>query len=94
MNLQTEHGNIKYVNKEVSAYKFSSIWTSFSKILNYLNKCQSTYYLTLSSPVMPFGIILLILFFIWYNFWGLERVNPFQSKKIVAFLGWKGFNPF
>jgi hypothetical protein len=24
---------------------------------------------------MPFGIILLILFFIWYNFGGLERVN-------------------
>jgi hypothetical protein len=43
--------------------------------------------LTLSSPVMPFGIILLILFFICYNFWGLERVNPSQPKKIQAYEG-------
>jgi hypothetical protein len=42
-------------------------------------------YLTLSSPVMPFGIKLLILFFICYNFGGLERVNPFQPKKLVAY---------
>jgi hypothetical protein len=39
----------------------------------------------LFSPVMPFGIILLILFFICYNFWGPERVNPFQPKKSVAY---------
>jgi hypothetical protein len=30
-------------------------------------------HLTLSSPVMPFGIILLILFFICYNFWGSQK---------------------
>jgi hypothetical protein len=45
---------------------------------------------------MPFGIILLILFFICYNFGGLERVaffggmegvNPFQPPKIVAYEG-------
>jgi hypothetical protein len=41
---------------------------------------------------MPFGIILVILFFRCYNFWGLEMVNPFQPPKIVAFLGWKGLN--
>jgi hypothetical protein len=50
--------------------------------------------LTLSSPVMPFGIILLILFFTCYNFGGLERVNHFQPKKIVAFFGMEGVNPF
>jgi hypothetical protein len=32
--------------------------------------------------MMPFGIILLNLFFICYNFWGLERVNPFQPPKL------------
>jgi hypothetical protein len=42
-------------------------------------KQQSCFTLTLSSPMMPFGIILLILFFICYNFWGLERVNPCSS---------------
>jgi hypothetical protein len=31
---------------------------------------------------MPFGIIFLILFFIGYKFWGLERVNPFQPPKM------------
>jgi hypothetical protein len=36
---------------------------------------------------MPFGIILLILFFICYNFGGLERVNHFQPEKIVAYEG-------
>jgi intracellular septation protein A len=40
--------------------------------------------LTLSSPMMPFDIIPLILFFICYSFWGLERVQP---KKIVAYEG-------
>jgi hypothetical protein len=38
--------------------------------------------LTLSSPVMTFGIIILILFFICYSFGGLERVNPLQLKKL------------
>jgi hypothetical protein len=38
--------------------------------------------LTLSSPVMPFGITLLILFFICYNFGGLKMVNPCQPKKL------------
>jgi hypothetical protein len=50
--------------------------------------------LTLSSPMIPFGIILLILFFICYNFGGLERVNPIQPKKIVAFFGMERVNPF
>jgi hypothetical protein len=40
--------------------------------------------LILSSLVMPCDI-LLILSFICYNFWGLERINPFQSPKIVAY---------
>jgi hypothetical protein len=40
---------------------------------------------------MPFGIIHLILFFIWYNFGGLERVKP---KKIVAFFGMERVNSF
>jgi hypothetical protein len=43
---------------------------------------------------MPFGITLLILFFICYNFGGLERVNPFQPPKIVAFFGLERVNPF
>jgi hypothetical protein len=55
--------------------------------------CKS-FYLTLSSPLIPFVIILLILFFICYNFWGLERVNPFQPQKIVAFFGMEMVNPF
>jgi hypothetical protein len=38
--------------------------------------------LTLSSPVMPFGIILLILFLICYNFFGLEKFSPFQPQKL------------
>jgi hypothetical protein len=51
--------------------------------------------LTLSSPMMPFGIILLILFFICYNFGRLERVNPFQSKKNCRiFWGLERVNPF
>jgi cbb3-type cytochrome oxidase subunit 3 len=33
---------------------------------------------------MPFGIILLILFFICYNFW---EVDPIQPKNIVAYEG-------
>jgi hypothetical protein len=44
--------------------------------------------------MMPFGIILLILFFICYNFGVLERVKPFQPKKIVAFFGMERVNPF
>jgi hypothetical protein len=47
--------------------------------------------LNLSSHVMPFGIILLILFFICYNYGGLETVN---SKKIVAFFGMERVNLF
>jgi hypothetical protein len=43
---------------------------------------------------MPFGIILLILSFICYNFGGLEKVNAFQPKKIVAFFGMEEVNPF
>jgi hypothetical protein len=50
--------------------------------------------LALSSPVMPFGIIHLILFFICYNFGELERVNPYHPKKIVAFFGMERVNPF
>jgi hypothetical protein len=50
--------------------------------------------LTLSSPVMPFGLIILILFFICYNFGGLEKVNPFQTKNILAFFGMERVNPF
>jgi hypothetical protein len=34
---------------------------------------------------MPFGIILLILFFIRYNFEGLERVNPSSPKNCSIF---------
>jgi hypothetical protein len=41
---------------------------------------------------MPFGTILLILFFICYNFGGLERVNRFKPPKIVAFFGMKRVN--
>jgi hypothetical protein len=41
--------------------------------------------LTLSSSVMPYDIIFLILPFICYNFGGLERVNPFQPPKIIAY---------
>jgi hypothetical protein len=51
-------------------------------------------FLTLSSLVMPFGIILLILFFICYNFGGLESINPFKPKKIVAFFELEKVNPF
>jgi hypothetical protein len=43
--------------------------------------------LTLSSPVMPCDIILLILSFICYSLFGLERVNRFQPQKIVAYEG-------
>jgi hypothetical protein len=44
---------------------------------------------------MPFGIILLILFFICYNSGGLETVNAFQLKKVVAFFfGMESVNPF
>jgi hypothetical protein len=47
--------------------------------------------LTLSGPVMPCDIILLILSFICYKFFGLERINPFHPKKnATIFLGWKG----
>jgi hypothetical protein len=53
----------------------------------YFNLRFVTVFLTLSSPVMPFGIILLIMFFICCNFGGLERVNPFQPSKIVAYEG-------
>jgi hypothetical protein len=51
-----------------------------------LNRTDRVSPLTLSSPMMPFGIILLIQFFICYNFGGLERVNP---KICSIFLGWK-----
>jgi hypothetical protein len=37
--------------------------------------------LTLSSPVMPFGIILLILFFICYNLGGWKGLNLSSTKK-------------
>jgi hypothetical protein len=43
---------------------------------------------------MPFGITLLILFFICYSFGGLERVNPFQPPEIVTFSGMERVNPF
>jgi hypothetical protein len=43
--------------------------------------------LTLSGPVMPCDIILLILSFICYNFGGLERVNPFHPKKCYNYFG-------
>jgi hypothetical protein len=45
--------------------------------------------LTLSCPVMPFGIILLIMFFILYNLGGgeLKKANPFQPRKVVAYEG-------
>jgi hypothetical protein len=39
---------------------------------------------------MPCDIILLILSFICYNFFGLERVNSFQPQKIVAYEGQNG----
>jgi hypothetical protein len=42
------------------------------------SSCQWGLLLTLSSPVMPFGIIILLLFFICYNFWGL----PFLAQKM------------
>jgi hypothetical protein len=46
--------------------------------------------LILSSSVMPCDIILLILSFICYNFFGLVRVNSFHLKKCYNFGGWKG----
>jgi hypothetical protein len=51
--------------------------------------CRWKATLTLSDAVMPFGIILLILFFIRYSILGLER-----GPKIVAFLGMERVNPF
>jgi hypothetical protein len=41
--------------------------------------------LTLSSSVISCDIILLILSFICYNFFGLERINSLQPPKIVAY---------
>jgi hypothetical protein len=49
--------------------------------------------LTPSSPVIPFGIILLILFCICYNLGGGGLVNPFHPKKILAFFGMERINP-
>jgi hypothetical protein len=49
--------------------------------------------LTLSSPVMPFEIIRLIIFFICYNIWGLERFNPLNTKN-CTFFGMESVNPF
>jgi hypothetical protein len=43
---------------------------------------------------MSFGIIFLILFFICYNSGGLEKVNDFQPKKIIAFCGMERVIPF
>jgi hypothetical protein len=37
--------------------------------------------------VMPFGITLLILFFICHNFGRLERVNPFYPKNVTSWGG-------
>jgi hypothetical protein len=48
-------------------------------------RLERFYVITLSSPVMPCDIILLILSFICYGFFGLERVKPFQAPKIVAY---------
>jgi hypothetical protein len=45
------------------------------------NPNQYTDLLTLSSPMIPFGIMLLSLFFIRYNSGELERVNPFQPPQ-------------
>jgi hypothetical protein len=42
---------------------------------------------------MPCDIILLILSFICYSFFGLERVNPFQPQKIVAYEEQKSMMP-
>jgi hypothetical protein len=41
---------------------------------------------------MPCDIILLILSFICYNFFGMERVNPVHPKNatILGEGGWKG----
>jgi hypothetical protein len=50
--------------------------------------------LTLSSPVMLCDIILLILSFICYKFFGLERVNPYHPKKCYNFFGLGRINPF
>jgi hypothetical protein len=50
--------------------------------------------LTLSSPVMQSAIIFLILSFICYNFFLLERVNSFHPKKCYNFFGPERVNPF
>jgi hypothetical protein len=70
--------------------------------------CRSgAFMLALSSPVMPFGIILLILFFICYNFLGPQKIASFfvgqkdysiwrAELKVwchMPSLGWKGLRP-
>jgi hypothetical protein len=40
--------------------------------------------LTLSSPVMPFGVILLILFFICYNFGGPKNCSIWRTECIMS----------
>jgi hypothetical protein len=45
------------------------------------SKLKGEKLLTLSSPVMACDIILLILSFICYNFWGLERVMEMRDMK-------------
>jgi hypothetical protein len=43
---------------------------------------------------MPFGTVLLILSFIYYNFGGWTRVTLSSPPKIVAFFGMERVNPF
>jgi hypothetical protein len=63
--------------------------------------------LTISRPMMPCDIILLILSLIRYKFWGWKvfpkiatiildwKVLTFSApKNATNFFGWKGFNPF
>jgi hypothetical protein len=51
-------------------------------------------YLTLSSPVMPFGIVLLIMFFICYNFWWAGKGSHFPGQKNCSIFEMERVNPF
>jgi hypothetical protein len=67
---------IYYKWNEIKLYKFRST----------INILTRELLLTLSSPVMPFGIILLILSFICYNFGGhmKDRIKSMMSHGITG----------